>query len=261
MKRNEQYIQFVTEMAKLSVNVPRIKPPKLLNYHQYIRSPFPDTRPGAADRHAIAMADIKRRTDFYYATTQSVKPRDLDELDWNEEGEESEIKLPEALGDGGGLASASRAQKEGDINFAVAEILKHQDLNASASKTAPDASVAPRDLNPAAATQNSPKSSQKDADTEKPELATVTDIPLPRVIMRHVLSPSHLLATNSPIGKITGFRIEVNGRRGTRAARQVVHYGKLATKDSHNALVDYGRSSFFNKKGSTGVRIWIGYGR
>ncbi|TPX52380.1 hypothetical protein CcCBS67573_g09882 [Chytriomyces confervae] len=87
------------------------------------------------------------------------------------------------------------------------------------------------------------------------ESKTLTDIPIPMVLRRHVSNPSSIYAQQTALAKVAGFRIEVNGKRGTRAARQVMHYGRLSTNDSYNSMVDFGRASFFNKKGSTGVRV------
>ncbi|TPX50073.1 hypothetical protein CcCBS67573_g10114 [Chytriomyces confervae] len=91
------------------------------------------------------------------------------------------------------------------------------------------------------------------------ESKTLTDIPIPMVLRRHVSNPSSIYAQQTALAKVAGFRIEVNGKRGTRAARQVMHYGRLSTNDSYNSMVDFGRASFFNKKGSTGVRVWVSY--
>ncbi|KAJ3413411.1 hypothetical protein HDV05_008052 [Chytridiales sp. JEL 0842] len=87
----------------------------------------------------------------------------------------------------------------------------------------------------------------------------LTDIPVPKVLRRHIQTPLSTLSNSTPLNKVCGFRIEVNGRRGTRANRQVMHYGKLFTKDSDRSFVDFGRSGYFNKKGASGVRVWIGY--
>ncbi|KAI8608188.1 hypothetical protein BC830DRAFT_1156362 [Chytriomyces sp. MP71] len=89
--------------------------------------------------------------------------------------------------------------------------------------------------------------------------AFLTDIPLPAVIRRHIHNPSLLYASQSSLGKVMGFRIETNGKRGTRSGRQVVQYGRLATSDSHNSMVDFGRSFYFNKKGAMGIKVWVGY--
>ncbi|KAJ3225088.1 hypothetical protein HDU81_008156 [Chytriomyces hyalinus] len=94
---------------------------------------------------------------------------------------------------------------------------------------------------------------------ETKESKTLTDIPFPLVLRRHVSNPSSIYTQQTALAKVAGFRIEVNGKRGTRAARQVMHYGRLSTNDSHNSMVDFGRASFFNKKGSTGVRVWVSY--
>ncbi|KAJ3140872.1 hypothetical protein HK100_008572 [Physocladia obscura] len=91
--------------------------------------------------------------------------------------------------------------------------------------------------------------------------AFFTDVPLPEVLRRQTVRPSPILATESSHAKIAGLRIEVNGKRGTRANRQVIHFGKLATNDSNNSMVDYAKAAFSNKKGATGVKVWIAYSR
>ncbi|ORY17362.1 hypothetical protein BCR33DRAFT_709531 [Rhizoclosmatium globosum] len=91
---------------------------------------------------------------------------------------------------------------------------------------------------------------------DKPQLA---DVPIPHVLRRHVLAPSQQAASQSPVGKVLGFRIEVNGKMGTRSNRKIVHYGKLGSNDSHNSMLDFGKASFFNKKGATGVKAWVAY--
>ncbi|KAJ1547638.1 hypothetical protein HK405_005313 [Cladochytrium tenue] len=94
---------------------------------------------------------------------------------------------------------------------------------------------------------------------------TLSDIPLPTVLLRHAREPSRIhLAQGSgsggAAGRVTGFRIEINGRRGTRAARQVLQHGRLATNNSSESYVDYGSAAFYGKKGATGVRVWVGCG-
>ncbi|KAI9340584.1 hypothetical protein BDR26DRAFT_934455 [Obelidium mucronatum] len=90
----------------------------------------------------------------------------------------------------------------------------------------------------------------------------LSDAPVPLALRRRVFcAAASTLGAVPPtaLGKVAGFRIEVNGKRGTRAAKQTVHYGKLRANDSHNSMVDFGRASFFNKKGATGVKVWIAY--
>ncbi|KAJ3020919.1 hypothetical protein HKX48_009523 [Thoreauomyces humboldtii] len=90
---------------------------------------------------------------------------------------------------------------------------------------------------------------------------TLTDIPLPSVLQRHIYLPSPSLAKETQLGKITGFRIEVTGRRGTRSATQRFGYGRLGTGNVGGAYVDFAKSLYVHKKGVTGVKVWIGYGR
>ncbi|KAJ1554952.1 hypothetical protein HK096_011256 [Nowakowskiella sp. JEL0078] len=93
----------------------------------------------------------------------------------------------------------------------------------------------------------------------------LTDIPIPRILERHVIDPSPSLMRDpesaQPLQKISGFRIQVNGKRGTRASKSVVFYGRMVTGDSDKTLVDFSLTSYTDKKGSTGVRVWVGYER
>ncbi|KAI9096574.1 hypothetical protein DFS34DRAFT_650667 [Phlyctochytrium arcticum] len=86
------------------------------------------------------------------------------------------------------------------------------------------------------------------------------DIPLPSVLTRHIHLPSPTLSSASALGKITGFRMEITGRRGSRSSTQRFAYGRLGTTDM-NSYVDFGKSYFVHKKGVTGVKVWVGYGR
>ncbi|KAI8588151.1 hypothetical protein BDZ88DRAFT_422703 [Geranomyces variabilis] len=87
------------------------------------------------------------------------------------------------------------------------------------------------------------------------------DIPLPTVLTRHIHLPSPALSKQTQLGKITGFRIEVTGRRGTRSSTQRFAYGRLGTGNVGGAYVDFAKSVWVNKKGATGVKVYIGYGR
>jgi hypothetical protein len=93
------------------------------------------------------------------------------------------------------------------------------------------------------------------------DVAQVTNVPLPHVLRRHILAPSSTLGKESNAGKIAGYRIEVNGRRGSRSVKSVVSYGKLDSKDLVGSGVDFARSHFVTKRGSTGVKVWIAYAK
>ncbi|KAJ3186659.1 hypothetical protein HDU85_007479 [Gaertneriomyces sp. JEL0708] len=100
------------------------------------------------------------------------------------------------------------------------------------------------------------------ANPEELEQSTILrDIPLPAVLMKHIHQPSPTLSQGKSLGKITGFRIEVTGRRGTRSSTQRLAYGRLGTGDIGGSTVDFARSLYVHKKGVTGVKVWIGYGR
>ncbi|KAI9336190.1 hypothetical protein DFJ73DRAFT_850634 [Zopfochytrium polystomum] len=136
-------------------------------------------------------------------------------------------------------ASAPNANKEADrLQMRIREKLGDDSIDSPSSSSSVSASTP--------------------GDREK---AVLTDIPLPTALTRHILQPSTIYLQQTAVGRVTGFRIEVNGRRGTRANRQVMQHGKLATNQTAKSFVDYGRADFYNKKGSTGVRVWIGYGR
>eukprot|EP00842_Homolaphlyctis_polyrhiza_P005664 jgi/Hompol1/6099/HPOL_000359-RA len=93
--------------------------------------------------------------------------------------------------------------------------------------------------------------------------ATVTNIPVPTVLVRHLLQPVPVLEQGTSLGKVVGFRIVTKGRRGTRTNKQVVDFGRMdtgATAALTGVYVDFGKSHFVNKKGSTGVKVWVTYG-
>ncbi len=71
--------------------------------------------------------------------------------------------------------------------------------------------------------------------------------------------PSFNLGEGSGLNKITGFRIQVTGRRGTRSSKQIFSYGKLDTGSPGSSYVDFARSQYVLKKGVTGVKVWVGY--
>ena len=89
------------------------------------------------------------------------------------------------------------------------------------------------------------------------------DVPLPNVIMRHMAHPLPYLKEEMPNLKVVGFRIEIKGRMGTRSRRRTMFYGRMDLKDIHplsGTFVDYGKSHYVTKFGSTGVRVWVTYG-
>ncbi|KAJ3119059.1 hypothetical protein HDU96_003234 [Phlyctochytrium bullatum] len=261
--RNDAYLRYLGQMAKISARVPRINPPKLLNYHHFVHSPFPDVRPGAAEQHFVNTADIRRRSEFYNVAGEgirAVRRLDLEEGEalWaDEDGEEVMLSVEEVAGEEaqvkGELESELKGLAELASEASTAEVAGAAAAKKDSDIPSPSASSKAEitSTDSPAILPTTPPLPETDAATQPaPQLELADDIPLPKVIMRHVYDPSPIIASNSPIGKIMGFRIEVNGRRGTRAMRQVMHYGKLATKDSDNSLVDFGRASYFNKKGN-----------
>ena len=107
------------------------------------------------------------------------------------------------------------------------------------------------------------------------DIPSLNNIPLPKVIMRHVIKPhTSLLPPDSPLSplnqlssfslqspKITGLRIELRGRRGTRSAKQYYAVGRLDTSDVGSAFVDFGKAMYTHSKGTSGVKVWVGYGQ
>lgn len=87
----------------------------------------------------------------------------------------------------------------------------------------------------------------------------MTEIPLPKAILRAIANPSLPLLHGSAVGKIVGFKIQTKGRKGSRSVTSAVSYGRLGAGDSARSPLDYGKSYFVGKKGSTGVKVWVGY--
>ncbi|TPX60222.1 hypothetical protein PhCBS80983_g01895 [Powellomyces hirtus] len=136
----------------------------------------------------------------------------------------------------------------------VAGLNDSNNNNSTSSNTS--ASLSSSSTTSSANTPPQPPSQHSDSATEY-----LQNIPLPTVLTRHIVLPSPSLANGTHLGKITGFRIEVTGRRGTRSATTRFGYGRLGTGNVGAAYVDFARSLLVNKKGATGVKVWIGYGR
>lgn len=87
-----------------------------------------------------------------------------------------------------------------------------------------------------------------------------TDIPLPDVLLKHLRQPGASLQDRS---RVTGFRIELNGRlKGSdRGIKQSFGYGKIGTNDFANRNVDFGKSYFITRRGTIGVKVTVGYER
>ncbi|KAH6584656.1 hypothetical protein BASA60_000887 [Batrachochytrium salamandrivorans] len=108
-----------------------------------------------------------------------------------------------------------------------------------------------------------PASSVDQQDTPASSKKTVTDIPFPNVLRRHMLQPVSPLAQGTSLGKVIGFKIIAKGRRGPRSVKQAIDYGKLesgAVASLGGVYVDYGKSFYVDKKGSTGIKVWVTYG-
>ncbi len=93
----------------------------------------------------------------------------------------------------------------------------------------------------------------------KPEATHYQNIPIPNVLKRHCENPNLNMMSESPIGKITGLRMQAKGRRGSRSMTFTVGHGRLGYGDLQKSNVDFGMSDFVGKMGSTGVKVTIGY--
>ncbi|KAI8903504.1 hypothetical protein EDD86DRAFT_195775, partial [Gorgonomyces haynaldii] len=82
-----------------------------------------------------------------------------------------------------------------------------------------------------------------------------TKVPFPAVLTRHLIRPQTL-------GNVAGFRIEVNGRRGSRGARSIVSYGKFNMGNVGGitgSKVDFAKSVYVTKRGAYGVKVTVAY--
>ncbi|KAJ3055012.1 hypothetical protein HK097_000091 [Rhizophlyctis rosea] len=113
--------------------------------------------------------------------------------------------------------------------------------------------------NPVTPANTKPTEPSDEQSPDQPQY--VTDIPLPFNLLRHIHRPYRTFDSGSPVGKILGFRLEVKGRRGSRSMRQTYSYGKLGVGDIAGTELDFARSVFVNKKGASGVKVWVAYGR
>jgi hypothetical protein len=89
-------------------------------------------------------------------------------------------------------------------------------------------------------------------------------IPIPKVITRHILQPIKNLETETGLGKVVGFKIEAKGRTGSRSMKRGLSYGMLdggMISSVNGSLVDYAQSAYTTKRGATGVKVWVQYGR
>ncbi|KAJ3319317.1 hypothetical protein HDV06_006425 [Boothiomyces sp. JEL0866] len=98
----------------------------------------------------------------------------------------------------------------------------------------------------------------------KSEAFQYQGIPVPNVIKRHVFQPLKYMENETSIGRIQGFCIQVKGRNGARSMKREYRYGSI---DAGNVaklggtMVDFGKSSFTTKRGVTGVKVWVAYGK
>lgn len=89
-------------------------------------------------------------------------------------------------------------------------------------------------------------------------------IPVPTVIKRHLLQPVNWMEKEIGLGKIVGFKIEAKGRAGSRSMRRGLSYGMLdggKISRINGSLLDYYQTAYTTKRGATGVKVWIQYGR
>ncbi|KAI8804302.1 hypothetical protein BJ742DRAFT_871997 [Cladochytrium replicatum] len=92
-------------------------------------------------------------------------------------------------------------------------------------------------------------------------VAMITDLPLPHVLRRHIQDPSSSLATNKESRPVLGFRIQMNGKRGLRSAKTVMQWGSMATSSVGSSYVDYAKASFVDKRGASGIKVWVAYAK
>lgn len=87
-------------------------------------------------------------------------------------------------------------------------------------------------------------------------------LPVPNTLKRHLLQPVMSMENETSVGRVTGFRIEVKGRSGSRSLRRVLSYGSLDSGrvGPFGSMVDFAKSSYVTKRGVTGVKVWIAYG-
>ncbi|KAI8821029.1 uncharacterized protein EV422DRAFT_506249 [Fimicolochytrium jonesii] len=222
------YSHFLRELSKVSAYAPRGKAPKLYNYHQYIPHPFaqqPSPTSAAATAtsvKALMQTPLRLRSERY-ARSGRYGPGVVLKV--------AETHTPEGETDGEAAVGGGASTAESDaVGPSSAPQSTEQVLTASIP--------------------NVPRTAEY-----------LTDIPLPAVLTRHIHMPSPTLQNGNAVGKITGFRIEVTGRRGNRSATQRYGYGRLGSGSVADSYVDFAKSLLVNKKGSTGVKVWIGYGR
>lgn len=94
-----------------------------------------------------------------------------------------------------------------------------------------------------------------------PSVPYLTDIPLPVCLRRQVEQPHYALTHETGLNRILGFRIEVKGRRGSRSMKSGLSYGRLDRSAAGSSHVDFAKSFFVSKRGISGVKVWINYGK
>ncbi|TPX33035.1 hypothetical protein SmJEL517_g03972 [Synchytrium microbalum] len=239
------YKNFLNELARLSAKAPRVttmqaplaRPPKNLNMHLYKRHPFPgipNHPPGS--RQDMWERFLKIKSEQYCNRKAKAATASLDD----------------------GLDSAADEAFEEIDDAAIDRAI--QDASLSSEQPSELASEGITESNtPVESTLIDPVVEGGDALITSDEIAYVEDIPLPRVLQRHIMKPNQQLTSASPLGKVVGYRIQVSGRKTTRTVTDTVRYGRLSTGQQGTSYVDFGKTSYVTRRGVTGVKVWIAY--
>ncbi|TPX44212.1 hypothetical protein SeMB42_g04413 [Synchytrium endobioticum] len=250
------YKNFIDEMARISAKTPRIstwkaplvRPPKNLNMHLYKRYPFPNipnfpigSRQDMWERF-LRIKSEQHNHRIAKRAAASINYAYSDDLSFEEDASSAEVQ---------------QGDDEAGVGDAFDDIEKKVDGT--------DKTISCNDgSNTIESSRRAGSPQAKTAEVHPLEDTTPTtqyiqNVPLPRVIQRHIMKPVQQLANVSALGKIVGFRIQVSGRKTTRTATDTVRYGRLATGQQGQSHVDFGRSSYVTRRGVTGVKVWISY--
>ena len=150
--------------------------------------------------------------------------------------------------------------KSSVADYLSEQMKQQQQLSPSSSSSSTTSSS----LNQKQQKQGRQNQREQQQNEEKIIQPILTNIPLPSPLPRHISYPSPTLFTSSAIGKITGFRITVSGRRGTRSVKQTLSCGSIGSSKGGpskpgGGRVDFAVSSWVHKKGQSGVKVWVGY--
>ena len=82
------------------------------------------------------------------------------------------------------------------------------------------------------------------------------DIPLPKILTRHLLNPSRSLQDQ---GGVMGMRFIFSARVGGKSGKITLGRGKIGAKSFDLSNVDYGKSFYVEKLGVSGLKAWVSY--